>query len=185
MVFADSILKIKITRMNGTRNKITDKRLRDIINESVADTLNRIGLINEMAVPLKTYKAMVDGLRFQMVENWCLCKWCQIFNPKHESYIHWVRELKTCINNLKFLDIKNGIDKRKTLLKMLINDYDYNNANMIERIVRDKFVTENIHDRNQKACVCSEFADNINGLIDVISNDEIGTDEYIQVTFFP
>ena len=51
---------------------------------------------------------------------------------------------------LKFLDIKNGIDKRRTLTRMLVNDYDYNNANMIERIVRGKFVRENISDNNQR-----------------------------------
>ena len=54
---------------------------------------------------------------------------------------------------------------------------------MIERIVRGKFVRENISDNNQKICVCAEFADNINGLIDAISMDAIDTDEYIQNAF--
>ena len=93
--------------------KITESRLNSIIDESVENVLNRIGLINEMAVPLKIYKERVDGLRFQLVENWCLCKWCQLFNPKCENFVHWINELKVCINNLKFLDIKNGIDKKK------------------------------------------------------------------------
>ena len=163
--------------------KITESRLNSIIDESVENVLNRIGLINEMAVPLKIYKERVDGLRFQLVENWCLCKWCQLFNPKCENFVHWINELKACINNLKFLDIKNGIDKKKTLIRMLINDYDYNNSNMIERIVRGKFVRENINDINQKKSVCDEFANNINSLIDVISNDVFDFDEYIQKTF--
>jgi len=101
--------------MKTLKNKITENRLREIINESVEDVLNRIGIINEMAVPLKTYKTRVDGLRFQLVENWCLCKWCQLFNPECENFAHWITELKACIDNLKFLDIKNGIDKRRTL----------------------------------------------------------------------
>lgn len=144
---------------------------------------NAEGIINEMAVPLKVYKTRVDGLRFQLVENWCLCKWCQLFNPECENFAHWITELKTCIDNLKFLDIKNGIDKRRTLTRMLVNDYDYNDANMIERIVRGKFVRENISDNIQKVRVCIEFADNINGLIDAISLDAIDSDEYIQNTF--
>lgn len=169
--------------MKALKNKITENRLREIINESVEDVLNRIGIINEMAVPLKTYKTRVDGLRFQLVENWCLCKWSELFNPECENFAHWITELKACIDNLKFLDIKNGIDKRRTLTRMLVNDYDYNNANMIERIIRGKFVRENISDNNQKICVCTEFADNINGLIDAISLDAIDSDEYIQNTF--
>ena len=131
--------------------KITETQLKEAVNETVNDVLNRIGIINEMAVPLKSYRARVDGLRFQLVENWCLCKWCQLFNPECENFAHWVTELKTCIDNLKFLDIKNNIDKRKTLIKMLVKDYDYDNANMIERIIRGKFVRENITDNTQKS----------------------------------
>ena len=164
--------------MKTLKNKITESRLREIINESVEDVLNRIGIINEMVVPLKAYKARVDGLRFQLVE-----KWCQLFNSESENFAHWITELKACIDNLKFLDIKNGIDKRRTLTRMLVNDYDYNNANMIERIVRGKFVRENISDNNQKVRVCTEFSGNISGLIDAISMDAIDSDEYIQNTF--
>ena len=163
--------------------KITESQLKEIINESVNDVLNRIGMINEMAVPLKTYRARVDGLRFQLVENWCLCKWCQLFNPECENFAHWITELKACIDNLKFLDIKNGIDKRRTLIKMLVRDYDYDNANMIERIIRGKFVRENLTDNVQKAQACTAFADNIFGLIDAISMESIDSDEYIQNTF--
>ena len=103
--------------------KISENTLRDIINESVEDLLNRIRMINEMAVPLKAYKTRVDGLRFQLVENWCLCRYCQLFNPECENFAHWIKELKACIDNLKFIDIKNGIDKRRTLTRMLIRDY--------------------------------------------------------------
>lgn len=163
--------------------KITESQLKEVINETVNDVLNRIGMINEMAVPLKTYRARVDGLRFQLVENWCLCKWCQLFNPECENFAHWITELKACIDNLKFLDIKNNIDKRKTLIKMLVKDYDYDNANMIERIIRGKFVRENITDNIQKIQVCTTFADNIMELIDAISMEAIDSDEYIQNTF--
>lgn len=91
--------------------QITKREFKEFINETVYDVINRIGVINEIAVPLKNYKSRVDGLRFQLVENWCLCKWCQLYNPKCENFAHWIVELKACINNLKFFDIKNGIDK--------------------------------------------------------------------------
>ena len=163
--------------------KITESQLKEAVNETVNDVLNRIGMINEMAVPLKTYTARVDGLRFQLVENWCLCKWCQLFNPECENFAHWITELKACIDNLKFLDIKNNIDKRKTLIKMLVKDYDYDNANMIERIIRGKFVRESVTNNTQKVQVWTEFADSINELIDAISMEAIDSDEYIQNTF--
>ena len=140
------------------------KSLTTKINETV-------NMINEMAVPLKDYKQRVDGLRFCLVENWCLYKWCQLYNPECENFVHWATELKTCIDNLKLLNIKTGIDKRRTLIKMLIDDYDYdyNDANMIERIVRGKFVKESITDNNQKVHICAAFADSITELIDAIA----------------
>ena len=61
--------------MKSSSKKITECQLKKIVNETVNDVLNRIGVMNEMAVPLKIYRARVDGLRFQLVENWCLCKW--------------------------------------------------------------------------------------------------------------
>lgn len=173
----------KDMNMKTTKNGITKSRLREFLNESVEDVLNRIGKINEKSVPLRVYKARVDGLRFQLVENWCLCKWCQLFNPSCKNYSYWITELKACIDNLKFIAIQNGIDKRKTLKQMLVNDYDNDDANMIERIVRGKFVRENISDKYQKVRVCIEFADNITGLIDAISIDTIDSDEYIHNTF--
>ena len=42
-------------------NKLTENKIREIVNETVKDAINRIGLITEMAVPLKDYKHRVDG----------------------------------------------------------------------------------------------------------------------------
>lgn len=167
----------------NTYSDMTESRFHEIINETVNDVLKRIGIISEMAVPLKTYRARVDGLRFQLVENWCICKWCRFFNPENENFPHWMTELKACIDNLKFLDIKNGIDKRKTLIRMLVNDYDYNKVNMIERITRGKFLRENITVNDQKMQVCTAFTDGIGELIDVIALETIDTDEYLYKTF--
>lgn len=46
--------------MKTTKNGITESRLREFLNESVEDVLNRIGKINEKSVPLRVYKARVD-----------------------------------------------------------------------------------------------------------------------------
>jgi hypothetical protein len=169
--------------MKTLKRKITESQLKEILKETVNDVLNRIGVINEKAVPLRTYRARVDALRFQLAENWCLCKWCQIFNSECENFALWITELKTCIDNLKFLDIKNGIDKRRTLTRMLIDDYDYDETNMIVRIINDRFDIENIKDNTQREKVASEFANGIRSLIEVISVDAISTNSYIQNTF--
>ena len=169
--------------MKSLPKKITESRIKEILNETVNDVLNRIGMINEMAIPLKAYKSRVDGLRFQLVQNWCLCKWCQLFNPECENFAHWIVELSACIDNLKLVEIKNGINKRRTLTRMLIRDYDYDDANMIVRIINGKFDLEGIKDIFQRARVSSSFANNIEGLIDAISINSITTNSYIEKTF--
>lgn len=158
-------------------------KLYELIDETVQDVIDRLGLVTEMAVPLKTYKARVDGLRFQLVENWCLCKHCQLYNQECATFPHWIKELKACINNLKFLDIKRNIDKGKTLYSMLVSDYDYNSPEMIERIVRGKLNRERIADKKERERVCSEFAVGIYDLIGAISDNEVDTDEYLSETF--
>lgn len=162
---------------------INESRLREIVHETVSDVLKRIGAVNEMAVPLKAYRSRVDGLRFQLVENWCLCRWCQLYDAENKHLSHLASELKACIDNLKYLDIKNGIDKNRVLTRMLIQDYDYNDSGMIERIIRGKFLRENITDEVQKAQVCNDFAEGIESLIAAIADNARDSYEYIQGTF--
>ena len=169
--------KVKHNLNDSYLQSLTEEHIKAIVDKSIREALN------EMAVPLKDYKARVDGLRFQLVENWCLCKWCQLFNTNSKNLPHWCGELKACINNLKLLDIKNNIDKRKTLRRLLVDDYDYDKPNMIMRIIRDKFDDENIMDEIQRVRVATEFADNIQCLIDVISIDSISTKLYIEKNF--
>lgn len=169
--------------MKSLNNKTTDFQLKDILNETVNDVLNRIGMINEMEIPLKDYKRRVDCLRFQLVQNWCLCKWCQLFNPECENFAHWIAELSACIDNLKLVEIKKGFNKRKVLRIMLITCYDYDDANMIVRIINGKFDLEGINDIFQRAIVASSFADNIDSLIDEISINSVDTKSYIEKTF--
>lgn len=160
------------------------ERIEEIVRQEIKKAINeKQEVLTEMAVPLKAYRARVDGLRFQLVENWCLCKWCQLFSPECNNFSHWATELIACVSNLKFIDIKNGIDKKRTLTKMLVDDYDYNKTNMITRIIIDKFDMERITDNMQIAKVASEFADSIQGLIDAISVDFIKIQSYMKSTF--
>lgn len=124
----------------------------------------------------------IERLRFCLVENWCLCKYSQLFNPEGEAYTLWLQGLKNCIDNLRSLNIKNSMDKRKTLVDIFINDYDYNNAKMIERIIRDRCTAEHIND-TQKAQLCTVFANHIEELIDVMADDSISTESYLENSF--
>lgn len=54
---------------------------------------------------------------------------------------------------------------------------------MIKRIIEDKFSDENINDPTIISTISNEFASNVDGLIEAISNNNITINTYIQTTF--
>ena len=156
---------------------LTEEELKEVVRDATQQVLS------EMAEPLKKYIKRIESIRFQLAENWCLCKYCQLYSQNNPNFAHWITELRPCIQYLKFVDINNGIDKKRTLQRVLVGQYDFNSANMIKRIIEDKFADENINDATIILTVSNELANSINGLIEVISNNNITINAYIQATF--
>ena len=156
---------------------LTEEELKEVVRDATQQVLS------EMAEPLKKYIKRIESIRFQLAENWCLCKYCQLYSQNNPNFAHWITELRPCIQYLKFVDINNGIDKKRTLQRVLVGQYDFNSANMIKRIIEDKFADENINDATIISTVSNELANSINGLIEVISNNNITINAYIQATF--
>lgn len=156
----------------------------DIVAEAVKIAATPVNeLLTEMAVPLKDYRARVDGLRFQLVENWCMCEYCRLYSPDNYNFQHWLTELAAVVNNLKKLYIKEDINRQKVLKRMLIDDYDYDKPMMIEQIVRDKFDVEKITSIEQRMRICVEFTRAINNIINLISIESFSTKDYLQCQF--
>lgn len=156
--------------------RLIEEELREVVSATTQQVLN------EMAVPIKTYKARVDNLRLQLVENWCLCRYCQLFNPNSEYFNHWIKELRAHMNNIKSLNLKKG-DKLKILTQMLIVDYDFDDVNTIYRIVVGKFGRERISNVNIISRVCGDFANSINDFVKALGMDNIITEDYLMNTF--
>lgn len=147
------------------------------LQETITDDL-----LLEMAIPLNDYKNRVDGLRLQLVENWCLCKYCQLYDNGNCNFNHWKIELRSHMDNIKSLNVKSG-NKLKTLKKMLINDYDFDDPDTICRIIIGKFKRENIMDTIVLGSIASEFASSVNEFINSLGIDSITSDDYINHTF--
>ena len=93
---------------------LTREELKEVVREATQQVLM------EMAEPLKKYVKRIESIRFQLAENWCLCKYCQLYSQDNRDFAHWITELRPCIQYLKFVDINNGIDKKKTLQRPFI-----------------------------------------------------------------
>ena len=116
------------------------------------------------------------------IDNWCLSKYCQIYDAQNKNYNHWIIELRAHMENIKSLNIKQG-DKLKTLKKMLIYDYDFDDVSTIHRIIIGKFHRENITNVNVISFICNEFTYSVGAFIDTLGIDSIITDNYLKYTF--
>lgn len=140
-------------------------------------------LMNEMAMPLKAYVRKIEYYMYELVQNWCLCKWCQTFDQRNVNFNHWKKELRNCINQLKDPILKSNADKKKHLRQQLIDYYEFNDKNVVYRMIYDKFDDEHINDKKQIEDVAKSFANDVEKLIDLMSSVNDSTKQYVNSTF--
>jgi hypothetical protein len=153
-----------------------------LYEEKVSDVIELFGLEIDVIVPIELYRKMVDYLRFQLVEKWCLCKSCQLFDIDNSKYDQWIEEFKMCIDFLKSHEISDKVNKHRLLRQMLIRDYDYEDSYMIQCIINSKFNYEQITNQHRDM-VAVAFTKKIKDIINLISNNSIMTSEYVMEEF--
>ena len=176
-------LVIKLKSKKGNEMK-----WREIVNEPAESILKRVcggnDIVTEMTLPLKVFRERVEGLMFHLIENWCLCKYCQLYSPDNQDFGHWIGELRTYTDHLRNLEIrKGGGNKRSVLTDMFVGKYDYDEARKILVIIRDKFDVEKIMDMSKRQAVADAFASSIYGLIDFLCDTSISNATYLSITF--
>lgn len=98
-------------------------------------------------------------------------------------FSHWKDELCTFMNQLNLPTIKNKIDKRKHLQHILIDESEFNDPNVVRKVIRGKFEKEHIDDISQHIVVAAECAKNIDNIIDALCNNDQSIESYVQTTF--
>ena len=163
---------------------------RRIIDIATTPASQLPSLVVEMALTLDKYEERVEGICIQLAENWCLCKWCQLYDPHHETYGHWRDELRSCIQYIKLPRLKGKIDKKKHIHEVLVENNDYNDATKVAETIVDKFFEEGIKDNSQIMKVAHEFSNEVEKLIEFAAIPSQNKEEviaqitaYIQSTF--
>ena len=113
----------------------------------------------------------VDELKFRLIESWCLCKYCRMFDQTNANLDHWVEEFDKCVKCIRSCKIKGNFDKRRIISKMFIDDYDYNQERQVVFVIQDRFHSENIMDTMKRNAVAASFANSIVSLIDDLAKD--------------
>lgn len=127
--------------------RISEKKLHTILSENICAVLeeNKRGMLNEMALPRKDYKDKVDSLIPQILENWCLVRYCTI-TGRTEYKIHWSDELRGHLLTISRFSIKgnDSIESRRKVLQEIWSENDYNQTQFLNMTVVNKFLKEGI-----------------------------------------
>lgn len=135
--------------------------------------------ISEMATKLSEFNLSVKNIIDQIIENWCLVRWCDnnIYSQTSERLRnHWAGELKGHMNSIAKIKLKSG-RKDKTIRKILIDDLELNDNDVIANIIRKKFNDEGLSKYINN--ISADCANHITDICNVLSGDEKDVEDYI------
>ena len=78
------------------------------IKEYILEKLQNT-LVFEMAYSRKELKNSFDGILDQIIENWCLVKYCSLYDEQNINKNHWANELTAHMYNILKRQLKNGL----------------------------------------------------------------------------
>lgn len=135
--------------------------------------------ITEMAIKLGEFRNNSEGIINQIIENWCLVKWCDMYPNELTSKRlrnHWALELinhMLRINNIKL----KGSRKDKALHNLVIKTLEYNDWIEIAKVIRNKFEKERLE--KYINIISEECANNIENICNILCSDENTIKEYV------
>ena len=138
--------------------------------------------IFEMAYNRQVYQGFVSNTLPQIAQNWCLCKYCQLYRPDlNDTYLHWRSELETQMDSLNKKETNPAKNKDRWTRQSIFDQDKLNDADNVFRICRLKFLHEN-EGRNgkpklgitedQQREVCALFADSLDDISECISSSD-------------
>ena len=143
------------------------------IKEYILEKLQNT-LVFEMTYSRKELKNSFDDILDQIIENWCLVKYCSLYNVQNINKNHWANELAAHMYNILKRQLKNGDEDAKLqLLKSVTYDQkEYTTAAAIKRCIRLEFKKENIQITNELCSACIEDLETILKLISKRDTEE-------------
>lgn len=150
------------------------KTLKNILKED---------LILEMSIPKKSFKDKIENLSQQILENWCLVRFCKLTN-RTTLKTHWSYEFRNHILSLMRYKIKqnNDYENRLKVVKEVWDELEYNtDTNVINMTVNNKFRKEDIDTKSQEYYqVLEDCMNESNTIIDLIAKADINLlDDYV------
>lgn len=127
----------------------------------------------EMAFSKSKYQDKITDRIQQIAQNWTLCTYCHLYNPKFRTYGHWKGELFDLLDYLNNLILSDKSKKYKWALEALVTQAEYDNPKNVLRACKNKFrLEQEINISHEKQIeLCTLFAENISTIASCIASD--------------
>lgn len=139
------------------------KDIKNYVLEALSQTW-----IFEMAYSRQDYLYRIMNLNKQIVENWCLVKYCNLYDEENYNRLHWSNELISHLNNLYDCKLKKGLNKYNTTEFGLIEKAELDDIDVVKDLLYHKWRLEKLPD-NTKSHIAKEFIKSLPKLCSLIS----------------
>lgn len=110
--------------------------------------------IFEMTYSREQYIDNIDDIADQIVENWCLIRYCTLYDKDNKNKVHWKQELKSYCKKLLRSVVK--VNKLKATQDAMIEMLELDNQKIVEVTIADKFEKENFEIKQD---ICRDFSE--------------------------
>lgn len=141
--------------MNKNTITLTESQLREVIKETLTQVLQEKPLLTEMAIPRKNYKERIRGLSCQLLENWCLVRYCSLIEQEQYKK-HWSDELRGYMLSMSRLSMKgnDSIQARQKVFEEVWTEEDHDNPQLLTMTIANKFIKEGIDVNSETVVNC-------------------------------
>lgn len=122
--------------------------------------------INEMAYERKK---LLDWMLFHVTliyQNWCLVRYCSVFDPQNQNKKHWSAELQALI--IEYAEMRTKLDKRKITKTGFIDQPETYDYMQIFVAIEQKFEKEHI-DLVRTEYVAKDMTKHLDEIVDLLS----------------
>ena len=121
------------------------KTILELLVESLSKTK-----IFEMAYSRHDYLYRIMCLNKQIVENWCLIKYCNLDDIENYNRLHWSNELISHMENLCDCSLKKGLNKLKVTEYGFIYQAELDDDEVVYKLLYRKWKNENLPQQSRK-----------------------------------
>lgn len=146
--------------------------LRDYINEKLMDLIENTKIF-EMAISRSKYTDRLYNMVNQIIENWCLIRYCTLTNSNLDLRAHWCSELSSHLFSIyyeKLKDDKSFNIKLKATKKTYLEEAELDTWDeKIHNIIKRKFNKEQLNDNHIIDNVVKDFMSNIEYICELVA----------------